>query len=281
VRTFWGASALALVLLPAPVQAGAVGPFWETLSTELPAKEGGLCEPGDLGELAAIAGTEEQSMVTVIGFRRAAPAGACCRTLHYVHVVLSDPDPPRRAGAPDKPPVKPPYVAPLRGGSLRGKALVAGDDLPWFDGEAADQAAGDTGEFGGEGHNLARARGWSRDTRLERVYGERVAALKPGLEYATLLVCSDGKRLAPVGGVFWGMSADGPAHLDWPRSGRALWKQLPAAQLEEALARAGFEGYEVTERPCACSDDGAPVGKPPGKGKGKGKGKAKAKAKAR
>jgi len=242
-------------------RAAAVGPFWAVLDADVPAKPAGkhapACTTQELGTIAAIAGVDGLTMVTVVGFKRAWAGDICAKELHFLHVVVGDPAPPRWRDAGGFKELKPSewYVDPLHGGSVpvgKDQGDVA-DDKPFFDGETRDTLAADTGEFGGPDQNLSKAHGWSKDTKLDLVLGVRPDKLRPGLEYLTLLVGVDGHELYPIAVVPWGMKAEGAAHLDWPVQGARMAKLFSNDQLEAALKRSGFDGWTVRDALCRCN----------------------------
>jgi hypothetical protein len=225
------------VAAPARGRADTVGPFGEKIDFVVPDPGNkGSCMPEELGQLSAIAGVENASMVTVIGFKKTYVEALCCTQLHFVNLVLSDPRPPGKlppGGA---------YIDPI----------ASGDRAPWHDSEVREKLASETGEFGGPDNNLSKTAGWGKETTLDLVFGDKVESLRPGLEFVTLLVCADGKHLSPIAGVAWGFKADGSiAHLERPRYGRRLAETAPLATLQAALSRSGFAGYVATESCCA------------------------------
>jgi hypothetical protein len=254
--------ALCLIGLASPARAASVGPFWAVLDAEVPTgKKKPVCQPQEIGQLAAIAGVDQTTIVTVMGWKRSQTAGdLCSKELRFVHLVVGDPAPPRMKDGNSLKEIKKGewYVEPLRGGSVpAGKESgELADDKPFYDGETRDTKAGDTGEFGESGNNLSKTRGWDKDTKLDLVFGARPDSLKPGLEFITVLVGATGSEICPIAAVAWGMKADGAAHLEWPVQGAKLAALLPSDKLSAALTRSGFSGYTVREACCNC---GAPV----------------------
>ncbi len=255
---------VSLVGLVPAARAASVGPFWAVLDGEVPTgKKKPVCQPQELGQVAAIAGVDQGTIVTVVGWKRGYAGDLCAKELRFVHLVVGDPTPPRLRDGNELRPIKSGewYVEPMRGGSVpAGKEQgEPADDKPFYDGETRDTKAGDTGEFGGEGNNLSKTRGWDKDTKLDLVFGARPDALRPGLEFITVLVGATGTDLCPIAAVAWGMKSDGAAHLEWPVQGAKLSVLVPADKLSAALARSGFAGYSVREACCHCS--GAPTKK--------------------
>jgi hypothetical protein len=239
-------------------RAASVGPFWAAIDAEVPTgKKRPVCQPQEIGQLAAIAGVDQTTIVTVMGWKRSYAGDLCAKELRFIHVVVADPAPPRLREGSGLRDIKKGewYVEPLRGGTVpAGKQSGdAADDKPFYDGETRDTKAGDTGEFGDADHNLSKTRGWDKDTKLDLVFGARPESLKPGLEFVTVLVGVTGTEICPIAAVAWGMKADGAAHLDWPVQGAKLGALLPADKLDAALKTSGFAGYKVREACCSCS----------------------------
>ena len=225
-----------------------------------PDKEG-KCKTVTLGEIAGIAGANRLNFTEIIGFHKSYDGKTCCEAFHFINVVVSDPAPPSWKDGAGAHKINPGdiYIDPLSGGNIPpgdSDPKPPTDREPWYDNEKPGRKASESGKFESEDrpeYDLSKAQGWNKDTKLDLLFGDR-PSLVPGLEFATILVCSHGKKFCPIAGIAWGRTTEGRLHMEDPFTGTSYPAGLTTAKLQDALKRSGFGEYTVEEKCCPCDE---------------------------
>lgn len=216
------------------------------------------------GEFVARLGNDRVQQTMVIGFRQTYKGAICCDALHFLNVVVSDPNPPKwkdAGGVVHAIAKGTVYVDPLSGGNIpprQENPSPQADRLPWYDGERPRRKASTTGDFdAGEKkeYDLNDVRvdplDWTTDPVLDLVFADG-PTLTDGLEFVTLLVCVRKDFICPVAGISWGRSEDGKDFIGDVFEGTNFPAGLTVQKLTAALAASGFDNYKMREASC-CS----------------------------
>lgn len=263
-----GAALVSVLTAAAPALGNIVSTTYGELTFKVPDPDNpGKCKEVILGQFAARLGVDGVQQTVVAGFDKTYAGPTCCDELHFMNIVVADPNPPGWKG-PDGTikRIQPGeiYVDPLSGGNVppgKDTANPAADRKPWYDGEVANRLASQVGDFAGgeqKAYDLNDIKDgdgsvfdWTKDPRLELVFGD-APTLTDGLKFVTLLVCVDDKNICPIGGFRWGRTDDGVNYLGTLFVGNDYSDGLTNQKIQDALARSGFAGYTMKDECCPC-----------------------------
>lgn len=226
-------------------------------------------EPGQmktviLGEMVGRLGSDRLQQRIVIGFRKTYQEDICCDALHFMNIVVADPNPPRWIDADGKAHeigAREAYIDPLSGGNVRrgqDKPIPEADRLPWYDIESRGAKASATGDFNdGEKKEYdlndftIKDSGfdWTTDPVLDLVFAD-APTLTPGLRFVTLLVCREEKVFCPIAGITWGLTPESNSFIGDIFEGADFPEGLTTEGVTAALRRSGFGDYRMREPPC-------------------------------
>lgn len=219
-----------------------------------------------LGELGGRLGDDKVQMTMVAGFHKTYNGTTCCDSIHFLNVVVNDPNPPAwkdDKGTKHQIGNGEIYVDPLSGGNIppgQDAPNPQADRLPFYDGERFTRKASTTGDFiKGEkkeydlDHDVPPSPDWpwNNDPTLDNTFADG-PTLTTGLEFVTILVCVNGKTLTPLGGIPWGVDATGTEYIRDVFQDSSYPGGLTNGKLNDALKRSGFGDYSMGADPCNC-----------------------------